>query len=172
MEEFSDLDEETGINIAHMNNIEISRNVVGLIEYDYPENKIHINRQDDLNYNLFYNFNDNLIDIDKKLERNQININYDSWYQKKNYLNYFDKSIDKELQNNLNKKDFELVKKSYFIDDIEDLNYNNSKAKHFRKEYNNSNRFLEITKNFNKILKREKNIDNKLLEENQELKFP
>jgi len=157
MEEFSDLDEETGTNIAHINNLEISRNIVEPIEYHFPNlnNKIQdIKQFDDLSSNLIKN-NNNLINIENNLNNKTSN---NILLPKKNYLNDFERLIDQEFSHFNETKNFDIRNKDYLIDKNEVTN--NFNSKNIQREKLNLNRFIEITKNYNKIPKREKSFDN------------
>lgn len=163
MEEFSDLDEETGTNIAHINNNEISRNIVEPIEYQFPDlnNKFHTIKQIDDLYSNLINNNNNLISLENNIDNNFTN---NILYPKKNYISDFDKLIDQEFNNNIRPKNFEIKNKNY-------LNYDNGiinkiKLNDHQKENLDLNRFLEITKNYNKIPKREKTIQKNAQNEN------
>lgn len=137
MEEFSDLDDETGTNIVHLNDVEISRNIVEPIDYQLPDVCKNINKNRFTN--LYSNSNNNFINLDNNVDR----------YFSKKYVNDFDRIIDENLNNNL--RTYEHPFGNNFN------NYNNicenhhSHPNNIAKENPKMNKLLEIQKNYNKI---------------------
>lgn len=137
MEEFSDLDDETGTNIVYMNNTDISKNIVEPIEYQLPDvnritNKAQFN-------NLYSNLNDKIIKLD-----NPVGIrSFDNRYFSKRYINNYDKIIDDNFCSNLRINEHPHNN----INENPHINFNNNRIN----ANPNLNRLIEIKKNYYKI---------------------
>lgn len=153
MEEFSDLDDETGTNIANFNNIDISRNLVESIEYQTADTGITSPRKSfNFNYNNLRNENFNNNNINSKLSLENDAFSKHKFYQKK-YKNDFDRFIDDDFSyNRINVDLINNKNDGRNINKISETNENLCKEVINKKVENvNYNRFIEITKNYNKI---------------------
>jgi len=168
MEEFSDLDDETGINIAQINNIDFSRSIVENIDFQKPEFNNSYNERHELN-SLNYQLknkhtnNNNFLNFHNHLENDSF-LSYP-----KRYSNEYDKFIDENFSNNVSPYTNEIKKKDLFT---HDENNTNVLRKNNLKDIPIMNRLIEITKNYNKINpKKDKIIFNNINENISELKI-
>ena len=165
MEEFSDLDDETGTSIVHLNNVEIARNIVEPIEYQIPEvskaiNKTHFN-------NLYSNLNNNIINFDNPVE----NKRFDNRYFSKKYINDFDRFVDENYSSNARIHEVPLNNIKNNHNNIGENNH--IEFNRCNKENPKLNRLIEIQRNYNKIThKKDYFAENKLniINENKENK--
>lgn len=163
MEEFSDLDDETGTNIVQLNNVEIARNIVEPIEYNLPE-LTKTNHRTNYN-NLYSNLNNNnIINFENPFEIKS----FDDRYFSKRYLNDYDRFIDENLTNNAR-----IFERPYKNNNNICNNINEShgvQTNNNIKENHKMNRLIEIQKNYNKANHKKVYYAESILNENKENK--
>lgn len=142
MEEFSDLDDEAGTNIAQLNNIEISKNIVEPIQYNLPEmnRSIYMNKFNP----LYSNLNDNIINIEDPVKIKS----FENGYFSKRYLNDYDRIIDENFANHIR------INENKFRNNIiENFNINDNQIdpKIYNKGNEKLNKLIELKKNYKKI---------------------
>jgi len=160
MEEFSDLDDETGTNIVNLNNVEITRRIVEPIEYQLPDvnktfNKAHIN-------NIYSNLNNNIINFENPIEIQS----FDNSYFSKRYIYDYDRIIDENLSNNVRNYEHNYSDNKNNYNKITENQ--DKQVKKLVKENPKLNRLIEIQKNYNKIYHKKEHFTGNNLIKNKE----